>query len=126
VLNIGIGSSSLRLLLRQIWPIVATASEDWSLSEIGRSENGRLRRMVAFGDWSFGEWSASNGLHNLFVHCKNNSYFFKILTWKTNVMKQKSKSQGSLEFLWSQSHQLRKIIQFVQQYKSCKAEDVKF
>jgi hypothetical protein len=29
----------------------------FGLSEIGRSENGGLRRMVASGDWSFGEWT---------------------------------------------------------------------
>jgi hypothetical protein len=43
------------------------SSEDWSFPEIGRSENGRFRRMVVrrmvafgdstFGDWSFGDWS---------------------------------------------------------------------
>jgi hypothetical protein len=33
------------------------SSKDWLFSEIGRSENGRFRRMVAFGEWSFGELS---------------------------------------------------------------------
>jgi hypothetical protein len=35
------------------------SSEDWSFTEIDRSENGRFQRMVAFREWSFGEWSPS-------------------------------------------------------------------
>jgi hypothetical protein len=37
--------------------VVGLRIQRFGLSEIGRSENGRLRRMVAFGEWSFREWS---------------------------------------------------------------------
>jgi hypothetical protein len=44
----------------------------FGLPEIGRSDNGRLRRMVvwrmvAYGDWSFGDWSFGDWFRRMVV-----------------------------------------------------------